>query len=84
MLEVFLGKDVLKIFSKCTGENPCHIVISIKLLCKFIEITLRHGCSPENLLYIFRTPCLRTHLEGCFCQFLLSHSEMAQECYECL
>ena len=22
----------------------------------FIEITLRHGCSPVNLLYIFRTP----------------------------
>ena len=24
--------------------------------CNFIEITLRHGCSPVNLLYIFRTP----------------------------
>ena len=23
---------------------------------KFIEITLRHGCSPVNLLHIFRTP----------------------------
>ena len=22
----------------------------------FIEIALRHGCSPVNLLYIFRTP----------------------------
>ena len=22
----------------------------------FIEITLRHGCSPVNLLHIFRTP----------------------------
>ena len=29
------------------------------LLCNFIEITLRHGCSPVNLLYIFRTPFLK-------------------------
>ena len=26
------------------------------MLCNFIEITLRHGCSPVNLLHIFRTP----------------------------
>ena len=25
----------------------------------FIEITLRHGCSPRNLLYILRTPFLK-------------------------
>ena len=30
--------------------------ISVKLLCSFIEITLRHGCSPVNLLHIFKTP----------------------------
>ena len=48
---------VLKIYSKFTGEHPCQSVISIKLqLCNFIEITLRHGCSPVNLLYISRTP----------------------------
>ena len=29
---------------------------SIKLLWNFIEITLRHECSPLNLLYIIRTP----------------------------
>ena len=28
--EVFLGKDVLKICSKFTGEHPCRSVISIK------------------------------------------------------
>ena len=28
---------------------------SIKLLGNFIEITLRHECSPLNLLHIFRT-----------------------------
>ena len=27
-----------------------------KLLCNFIEITLRHGHVPVNLLHIFRTP----------------------------
>ena len=37
---------------------------SIKLLCNFIEIALRHGCSPANLLHIFRTPFLGTPLGG--------------------
>ena len=31
-------------------------MISIKLLCNFIVITLRHGYSPVNLLHISRTP----------------------------
>ena len=26
-----------------------------KLLCNFIEVTFRNGCSPVNLLHIFRT-----------------------------
>ena len=54
--EVFLGKGFLKIWSKFAGENPCKWMISIKKLCSFIEITLRHGYSPVNLLHIFRTP----------------------------
>ena len=33
--------------------------ISIKLENNFIEITLRHGCSPVSLLDIFRTPFLK-------------------------
>ena len=28
----------------------------LKICSKFIEITLRHGCSPVNLLHNFRTP----------------------------
>ena len=37
------------------------------LLCNFIEIALRHGCSPVNLLHIFKIPFFtRTPLEGCF------------------
>ena len=51
--EVLLGKGVLKICRKFTGQHPCWSVISIES--NFIEITLWHGCSPVNLLYIFRT-----------------------------
>ena len=40
--EVFLVNGVLKICSK--------------LICNFIETTIWHGCSPVNLLHIFRTP----------------------------
>ena len=54
-LEV-LEKGALKIWSKFTGEHPCQSVISLKLLSNFIEFTLWHGCSPVNLLHIFRTP----------------------------
>ena len=50
----------VKKFSEFTGEQPCRSVVSIKLLCNFIEITLevklRHGCSSVNFLFIFRTP----------------------------
>ena len=45
--EVFLGKGILNIPSK---------LISIKLLCNFIEIALRHGWSPLNWLHFFRIP----------------------------
>ena len=42
-LEVFCEKDFLKMCSKFTGEHPRQNLISIKLLCNFIEITLCHG-----------------------------------------
>ena len=54
--EVIFGKGVLEICNKFTGENPHGSAISINLLSSFIEITLRHRCSPVNLLDIFRTP----------------------------
>ena len=47
--EVFLRKGVLKICSKFTGEHTYQGVISIKMLCNFIEITLQHGCSPWTI-----------------------------------
>ena len=54
--EVFLGKGVLKICNNFTREHPCRSVISIKLLCSFIEIALHHMCSAVNLLHVFRIP----------------------------
>ena len=51
-----LRKRCSENMSKFTGEHPSRSVISIKLLCNFIEITLRHGCSLANLLHIFITP----------------------------
>ena len=56
---MFVGKGVLTICSKFTGEHPCRSVISIKLLYNFIEITLRYGCSPAKLLHILRTSFLK-------------------------
>ena len=53
---MFLWKVILKICSKFTGEHPCWSVISITMLSSFIVIALWHGCSPLNLLHIFRTP----------------------------
>ena len=65
--EVFLGKGFLKICSKFTGEHPCRSVNSIKLLCNFIEIALRLGCSPAvKLLHIFRTPFYKNVSGGLF------------------
>ena len=57
---VLLRKSALKICSKFTGEHPCRNVISIRLPSNCIEITLRNGCSPVNLLHVFRTPFLKS------------------------
>ena len=76
--KVFLGKGVLKICSKFTGEHPYRSAISIKLQSNIIKITLRHGCSPVNLVHIFRTPFLRNtqgwlllYLVSVVCYFML-------------
>ena len=46
---------------KFTEEHHCRSAISIKLQIRFIEITLRHGCSSVNLLHDFRTPFPKTY-----------------------
>ena len=43
--ELLVGKDVPEIYNMFTGGYPCRSEISIKLLCSFIEIALRHRCS---------------------------------------
>ena len=41
-----------------------HMRISIKLQTNFIEITFLHGCSPVDLLDIFRTHFYKNNFEG--------------------
>ena len=67
--KVFIGKGVLKICSRFTGEHPCWSVISIKLQSNIIQITLRHGCSPVNLQPFFRIPFYKNTSGG----VLLNH-----------
>ena len=68
-LQRFSFKKVfLKIYSKFTGEHPCRRAISINLQSKFIEIALRHGCSPVNLLYIFKDTFLKEYLWRAACE----------------
>ena len=62
--EVFLGKGVLTICSKFTGEHPYQSVISIKLQSNFIKITLRYRCSPVHLLDVLRTTFRKNTFEG--------------------
>ena len=73
LAEVFFVKVVLKICSKFTGEHPYRSVISIKLLCNFIEITPRYGCSPVNLMHIFRSPFSKNT-----CGWLLLHIKLCE------
>ena len=46
-------------------EQPCRSVISKKLRCNFVEVTLRHVHSLVNLLHISRTLSITTPLEDC-------------------
>ena len=74
--EVFLGKGVLKICTKFTGEHLCRSVISTKLHSSFIKIALRRRCSPVNLMHIFRTPFLKNTFEGLLLNILLTIRNM--------
>ena len=73
--KVLLRKGVLKICSKFTLEHPCRSAISMKLQSNFIEIPLRHGYSPENLLHIFRTPFQQNTSKWLLLFFLLWKNE---------
>ena len=56
----------------------CNFNNSIKLLCNFIEIALRHGCSPINLLHIFRTRFPKNTSEGQPLKWLLSQLKQSR------
>ena len=70
--EVSSGKVVLKISSKFAGEHPYWGFIPVNVLRKFIEITLRHGCSSVSLLHISRTPFHKNTSGGLLPDFLYS------------
>ena len=67
-------RDVLK---KRCSENmqqiykrtPMPKCVSTKLQSNFIEIILRHGCSPVNLLHVFRTTFPKNTSEGLLLKF---------------
>ena len=59
-----------------TGEHQCRSVILIKLLCNFMEIALRHGCSPVNLLNIFRTPFPKNTYGGLLLKVSKQHAKL--------
>ena len=42
-------------------------MISVTFQSNFVEFTLRHGCSPVNLLHIFRTPVSKNTLFEFWC-----------------
>ena len=68
-----LRRGALKICSKFTGEHPCQSAVSISLLCNFVEVTLRNGCFPVNLLHIFQTPFLNITSDGLLLDFSCPH-----------
>ena len=67
-----LKQPIRGVLSKRCSENMQQIyrrtymrnVISTKMQSNFIEIKLRHGCSPVNLLHIFKTSFLNNTSGG--------------------
>ena len=55
------SKGVLR---KWCSENIPQIYRRTPMLCNFIEIALRHGCSHVNLLHIFRAPFYKNTYGG--------------------
>ena len=50
-------------------KKPCRSVISVTLQNNFTEIKLRYGCSPVNLLHIFRAPFPKNTYGGLLLQW---------------
>ena len=56
--------DLMAVFWELQQIHPCGSLILIELWGSFIEIILRHGCSPVGLPRIFRSACSWEHLWG--------------------
>ena len=54
-----LAADPIKRKGKKPWRKVSETEAAVQLLYNFIEIALRHGCFPVNLLHIFRTPFLK-------------------------
>ena len=60
----FLRKEYSENMHQIYRRTPMPKCDFNKVACNFIEIALRHGCSPVNLLHIFRTPFYKNSYEG--------------------
>ena len=56
---IFGGEYWAVVLRKTLSENIQQIFRRTPMPSNFIEITLRHECSPVNLLHIFRAPFLK-------------------------
>ena len=59
-----LRKRCYENMQQINRRHPCRSVISTKFLRNFIEITLRHRCSPVNLLHLSEKFFIRAPKEG--------------------
>ena len=67
------------LWKRCS-ENMQQIYRRIPML-SFTEIALRHGCSPLNLLHIFRTPFFKNTSEGLLLKIAIDYlSEIIFSC----
>ena len=74
-----LVKDVPKICSKFILLRNC----DFNLQSNFIEITLRHGRSPVNLLHIFKTPLLTNTSSWLLLDIYLTWKNNLKSCHFC-
>ena len=65
--KVFLGKGILKICSKFTGEHPCRSVISTKLFAILLKSHLGIGVLLQIYCIFSEYLFLKRPLNGCFC-----------------
>ena len=90
-LRGFLRRRCSENMQQIYRKHPCRSAIFIKFLRNFNEIALRHGCSPENLLHIFRISFPKNTSGGLLLknyvksfQWKESHHQACEEIYSLL